>query len=642
MGRGRRPNLALEPTRALQTQRAFRQRKAEHLASLEDAVKQLSEENAKLSKLLHMEPSSSKLPHLGSPTSRSASPSTSASTNTAAAGVPIAPARATPSTPASTSGDPISGAATGCDNCAPIAETNRQLAIAAAQVEAQMRGLQQSIKALRSVLVHHGIPIPSPLGASTGSTESSLDDTRQHKRSRVAEHSHPQLPPLSSAALPPPSSLTPSGQAADASDPSGIHMTSNYYYSHSSSANPDVYRRSNPAGGAGGSTWHTPSPSAILSAPTPPSASFSPRQHSYNGTTAGGSSANVYHAASPASTSTNGINSNGEDSIYHYKRMPSRQNSNGSSSRLPPQLPPPMSPAKLQHQHQSQSNGALPPWSTSASTSTASSTVQSPRSHSFYPSEREAGYSRPSATYPDQHHQQQHQQRHEYSQQQRAGGGAAGGSYGTMVSSPSAVGGIAGASPSYVQSHHSPYDSGVNSPRTSQRGVVHSPRNYPPHQYAEDAGGSGEGYSGGRTVASSYNIHHRTNAAEPANDTRTTTSSSSKCGGSGSKQNCNEPNVKQNDESSSKKSCCPPKPSAATAASTWSAPEPLGISFDMRMSNKYNSTHRNSNNGDDGQDSKRSHKPDHIGSEKEEKEEEEEEECCLGLVKCDSEGRIII
>ncbi|PWN41915.1 hypothetical protein IE81DRAFT_153483 [Ceraceosorus guamensis] len=48
MARGRRPNLDLEPSRQLLTQRAFRERKAAHLRDLEEAVKKLRAENAAL------------------------------------------------------------------------------------------------------------------------------------------------------------------------------------------------------------------------------------------------------------------------------------------------------------------------------------------------------------------------------------------------------------------------------------------------------------------------------------------------------------------------------------------------------------------------------------------------------------------
>ena len=44
MPRGRRPNLALEPTPSLQAQRNFRARRAEYIASLEERVRTLTVE----------------------------------------------------------------------------------------------------------------------------------------------------------------------------------------------------------------------------------------------------------------------------------------------------------------------------------------------------------------------------------------------------------------------------------------------------------------------------------------------------------------------------------------------------------------------------------------------------------------------
>lgn len=52
MTRGRRPNLTLEPSRQLQTQRAFRERKAAHLRDLEDTVQRQAEEIATLKERL--------------------------------------------------------------------------------------------------------------------------------------------------------------------------------------------------------------------------------------------------------------------------------------------------------------------------------------------------------------------------------------------------------------------------------------------------------------------------------------------------------------------------------------------------------------------------------------------------------------
>lgn len=48
MTRGRRPDAGLEPSRQLLTQRAFRQRRAAHLAEMEEKVLRLERENAAL------------------------------------------------------------------------------------------------------------------------------------------------------------------------------------------------------------------------------------------------------------------------------------------------------------------------------------------------------------------------------------------------------------------------------------------------------------------------------------------------------------------------------------------------------------------------------------------------------------------
>ncbi|CDS02053.1 uncharacterized protein SPSC_02732 [Sporisorium scitamineum] len=342
MGRGRRPNLALEPTRALQTQRAFRQRKADHLANLEESVKILTDENAKLRKLLHLDPRSSST--LAPSPKLKSSNSPVSSTPYAA----IAPAKGVP-TP--TSDEPVPGDVATCENCAPIQTANRQLSLAAAQVEAKVVELQQSIKALRSVLVHHGIPFPS--AAEWGGGEGDVSATHRSKRFRSGEMAMPYAEQLS-----------------------GIQMTSNYFNrggSHvasPSASHQEHYltssRRLPPSStpaAAGTSAWHTPSPSGILSAPTPPSA-YSPRNHhaysSYN---------------SPAAAATAAAADDG------YRRPPppapvarhgSSAAANGGSAR--PHLPPPssMSPAR---------QNANPPvvstyWSTASTAS--SSAANSP------------------------------------------------------------------------------------------------------------------------------------------------------------------------------------------------------------------------------------------------------------------------
>ncbi len=303
--------MALEPTRALQTQRAFRQRKADHLANLEESVKLLTEENAKLRRLLHLDPAS---PAAAGAGKRSTSPSTpSLKTGSTSGYVSIAPASGAP-TPSSSSNSP---AATTCENCAPIQQANRQLALAASQVEAQMAELQQSIRSLRSVLMHHGIPIPSPV---SGYAVLGSDEVALHRSKRVRHNELPLHPEQATA------------------QPVGVQMTPHYFGSSTNAAGPSIAglheqhtassRRSIPPASA---AWHTPSPSAALSVPSPPANAYSPR-HPYSN--------------SPAASGPSYIPPPTDDG-YH-RRPPARQNSGNSSGNGRPILPAPsnMSPAR--------------------------------------------------------------------------------------------------------------------------------------------------------------------------------------------------------------------------------------------------------------------------------------------------------
>ncbi|SPO21076.1 uncharacterized protein UTRI_00553 [Ustilago trichophora] len=611
MGRGRRPNLALEPTRALQTQRAFRQRKAEHLAQLEESVRLLSDENAKLRRMLHLEPNpaTTNTKASSSPAAvagGSASPSTSTSYSGSA---PIAPRPRTKDvdTPGSSADVGV-----GCEHCEPIAEANRQLAIAAAQVEAQMRALQQSVKALRSVLAHHGIPVPAELASTPSSDLVGSEDPRQNKRLRMAAEG-PVLPPL----------------IGEAEPPSGIHMTSHYYNNNnnnsSSSSSSAAFPAASPSNlemqhrrpphpstsSAGIGAWHTPSPSNILSAPTPPSATFSPR-HSYS------ASGNYAHA-SPAPASTNLAGGNEEGG---YRKFPTRQNS-GGNSRLPPQLPIPNSPARQSHH--------LPPWST---TSSSNALVHSPTTHTGRPYEsRDAApptYARSSP----------------YNTSGYQGGGEHRYSQPSLHDPPHRAYTATAASPSYATSpmmmmmtdHHS--GAGVTA------GPLHSPRTRTGQSPRDEI----EGYPA-RAVAASYAPHRMrayptsagSNTREvenmerskcgPAADSSTSSSSNSR-GGGGS--GCGQG---KKDSSSQAAGCCPPPESKANNCGNigeskcggntakqedqWDGPAPLGVSFDMRMTGKSDSTQTESGPGAGGKG-------------------QDEEECCFGLLNCDSEGRIII
>lgn len=64
MARGRRPNLSLEPSRQLLTQRAFRERKAAHLKNLEESVKRLEMQNVALQRALHARGGAAEVAHI--------------------------------------------------------------------------------------------------------------------------------------------------------------------------------------------------------------------------------------------------------------------------------------------------------------------------------------------------------------------------------------------------------------------------------------------------------------------------------------------------------------------------------------------------------------------------------------------------
>ncbi|UTT94674.1 hypothetical protein NDA17_004248 [Ustilago hordei] len=605
MGRGRRPNMALEPTRALQTQRAFRQRKAEHLASLEESVAKLTDENAKLRKLLNLPPTPKE--DVGD-RSRSSSPTR--------AGVP---------TPTSTeSAQSLSG---GCDNCERMREANRQLALAAAQVEEQMSHLQQSIKALRSVLQHHNIPIPSPLVGSTGSPVTAAMGEKVYRHTKKTRYSadpllQPQLPLLSDA--------SPSTTAV-----SGIQMTSNYLGAalpSSAVASHEQYhqqqqqyasssRRPNPITTSGTQAWHTPSPSAILSAPTPPSASFSPR-HAY---------INHNNSAHP---------SQAEESYYKSRHPPARQNSgnstsgsgsssgSGSNSR---QLPPPnagveMSPAR-QAAH-------LPPWSghghngaigvsspasmgryhlalPALSPHSNGNWYHSPSSWSYPSTSTEAGPSEGYARSSTSNGRRGEREDYAYEPQQQQY--TYGGRYARIAPLSSA------ASPSYAaaQSPYDPHQQAVASPR------------YPPRDRDDsEAGGAG------RYVASNYGSVSSHRSSGP--------------GERDQKSKRGPPNA-SNGDTQVKKICCPPKASLSSSTgaqalsrgcgpkaeqakpdeknqANWTAPPPLGVTFDMRIDAKKQLDNPDAQPPATLEDGKA----------------QDDDECCFGLINCDDDGRIVI
>lgn len=121
MTRGRKPNLSLEPSRQLQTQRAFRERKAAHLCELEATVKRQAAELLDLKRKAR-----------GSQTELAATQT---------------------STPATASGE------FQCDSCINTAQRNAELQQAVASLEQQILNLQST----------YGMSVGPPPGADVNS-----------------------------------------------------------------------------------------------------------------------------------------------------------------------------------------------------------------------------------------------------------------------------------------------------------------------------------------------------------------------------------------------------------------------------------------------------------------------------------------
>ncbi|KAJ9476683.1 hypothetical protein PHBOTO_000359 [Pseudozyma hubeiensis] len=231
MGRGRRPNLALEPTRALQTQRAFRQRKAQHLATLEQSVQLLEDENSHLRKLLNLAPKSP----LATRVKESASP--------------------LDSSVAAVKGEEQEEVER-CGSCARLRQENRRLEHAAAQWESRMMESHQTVKALQGVLAHHGIPPPASMDGMMVEHRSKRMRTDPSETNDVhmteqyfnpADHQSVAGPSRRNGGsswhnTPSPSALAPTPPAAAA--PAGGF--SPRYSIHSPSAVDEYYRRSIP------------------------------------------------------------------------------------------------------------------------------------------------------------------------------------------------------------------------------------------------------------------------------------------------------------------------------------------------------------------------------------------------------------
>ncbi|KAN0063579.1 hypothetical protein ACQY0O_004027 [Thecaphora frezii] len=163
MGRGRRPNLSLEPTRSLQTQRAFRQRKAEHLANLEESVKRLTEENGRLRRLLHLDRCQPLPEHAAAATATATDVSTA---------VPTPPALTPcPDQAKGQGAHAASNAEHRCPKCAELQATKERLSLAASHVEKQMTALNQALASLRSVLTADRLAPMQTQRAATGSQD---------------------------------------------------------------------------------------------------------------------------------------------------------------------------------------------------------------------------------------------------------------------------------------------------------------------------------------------------------------------------------------------------------------------------------------------------------------------------------------
>lgn len=178
MTRGRKPNLSLEPSRQLQTQRAFRERKAAHLCELEATVKRQAAELLDLKRKLRG-------PHndLGA---------TSTSTPTTATGE------------------------NQCDSCINTTQRNAELQQAVASLEQQVLNLQSS----------YGLVVGPPPGAEANP---SLAATSTPSSAAYYPSSYGELPRMG----------PPSTQAASTPYPS--HRSYSYTPSSATSATSPRY-----------------------------------------------------------------------------------------------------------------------------------------------------------------------------------------------------------------------------------------------------------------------------------------------------------------------------------------------------------------------------------------------------------------
>ncbi|PWZ02533.1 hypothetical protein BCV70DRAFT_196774 [Testicularia cyperi] len=694
MGRGRRPNLALEPTRALQTQRAFRQRKAEHLANLESSVKQLAEENEKLRRLLDLDPDQ-RSSGLAAILSGSGQVQSAVATATAATAASSSTPRHSHS-PSHTSSDD----ANTCSNCESVQETKRQLAIAASHVEQQMDELQLAIKALRSVLQTNqvnskavladqaksssssvSISAPGPVGGSTSSSSPlppilpKSDDPRAPKRQRLHPNqdvAEPIYAGHQAYHAQPPSQAHPFDHYP--SPLAGVTMTSSYY-SHSPTASSSAqsgtiplppplshsrsqthqHSRMEVSRQSSDSARHVPSPRASLSGASPSASG-------------GGSTTGQSPRSYPSVTDSAGYQS-------HYLHHPSSgQFAHGSQ--------PSHQQAPHQHSHQSHQYQPPPSHSHSPSSSSPAGQITSLRSshaqshhYSVHQQQPPRSHPSPRAYKPDdpQHYQpQSHHTSYPHhplpplsasspSQQQQQHE-AASGAHPPAHQLPSLRQhhrSVAGAT-----SSSSPSSSGSPSSYTATRSLAITALNSPRSRHEFDADECGPVFNGvnGSSVVAASRPGKMMSISSPGTSVFSTTTPSTGAVGDAVR-------TAPADKSQSS-SCCPSKPSTTLRASSSSTlcgsnsngcgpkastsgsrcgpskipsdtadPSSKAASTDHTRSSGSSGSSGNNGGGGAGDDASQAPVPLGVSFDMRTS---KDEPCCFGLVECDEQGQIII
>ncbi|KDN49941.1 hypothetical protein K437DRAFT_262010 [Tilletiaria anomala UBC 951] len=169
MTRGRRPNLELEPTRSLQTQRAFRERKRKHLADLEAAYANLKEENTSFRQALGIPCEDAGIPSESQQTASSSSSNvtdecsskrkrlSSTASNATASNVPTSEP-SPPATVATVMSNAALAALADIDVPALLSnmstQDRQQLENIARQLQGKITLLQQHLAGLRTAIAH--------------------------------------------------------------------------------------------------------------------------------------------------------------------------------------------------------------------------------------------------------------------------------------------------------------------------------------------------------------------------------------------------------------------------------------------------------------------------------------------------------